>query len=80
MVMQTGNPNLFGRQCHFRWFHFSWGLTYNLFGDKLLGLGLFPQDIYATREFSRHNLLSAIQGVYHFYYLETAWYKTVVRT
>ncbi|KAF7776020.1 hypothetical protein Agabi119p4_4413 [Agaricus bisporus var. burnettii] len=27
----------------------SWGLTYNLFGDKLLGLNLFPQDVYTTQ-------------------------------
>lgn len=31
----------------------SWGLSYNLFGDKLLGLKLFPQSVYAMREFFR---------------------------
>ncbi|KAJ7507955.1 hypothetical protein B0H11DRAFT_1969465 [Mycena galericulata] len=27
----------------------SWGLSYNLFGDKLLGLNLFPQSVYAEQ-------------------------------
>ncbi|KAF9451663.1 DUF1793-domain-containing protein [Macrolepiota fuliginosa MF-IS2] len=27
----------------------SWGLTYNLYADKLLKLNLFPQDIYTTQ-------------------------------
>ena len=29
----------------------SWGLTYNLYGDKLLGLDLFPDSLYQTRAF-----------------------------
>jgi hypothetical protein len=29
---------------------FSWGLTYNLFADKLLKFDLFPQSIYEMRE------------------------------
>lgn len=28
-----------------------WGLSYNLYGDKLLGLNLFPQSVYQMREF-----------------------------
>ncbi|KAF7355439.1 DUF1793-domain-containing protein [Mycena sanguinolenta] len=34
----------------------SWGLSYNLFGDKLLGLNLFPESIYAeqTAWYSTH--------------------------
>ncbi|KAJ7276535.1 DUF1793-domain-containing protein [Mycena haematopus] len=27
----------------------SWGLSYNLFGDKLLGLNLFPESVYAEQ-------------------------------
>ena len=30
----------------------SWGLTYNLYGDKLLKLNLFPDSLYQTRESS----------------------------
>lgn len=29
----------------------SWGLTYNLFADKLLKLNLFPNSIYTMRSF-----------------------------
>ncbi|KAG6830824.1 hypothetical protein H0H92_014476 [Tricholoma furcatifolium] len=29
---------------------YSWGLTYNLYGDKLLGLNLFPESIYTMRK------------------------------
>lgn len=28
----------------------SWGLTYNLFGDKLLKLNLFPESLYESRK------------------------------
>lgn len=27
----------------------SWGLTYNMFGDKLLGLNLFPDSLYESQ-------------------------------
>lgn len=27
----------------------SWGLSYNLYGEKLLGFNLFPQSVFDTR-------------------------------
>lgn len=35
----------------------SWGLSYNLYGDKLLNLNLFPQSVYQMREY--HNYLAS---------------------
>lgn len=29
----------------------SWGLSYNLYADKLLGTNVFPQSIYDLRKF-----------------------------
>lgn len=35
------------------WASISWGLTYNLYGDKLLKLDLFPESIYTLRQSSQ---------------------------
>ena len=37
----------------------SWGLTYNLYADKLLGLNLFPSSIYDQRLCFHHLFLSS---------------------
>lgn len=52
----------------------SWGLSYNLYADKLLKLNLFPASIYSMRKYS----LVAIKDLL-IVSLETAWYKTVAR-
>ena len=51
----------------------TWGLSYNLYGDKLLGLGLFPDSIYEMRAYEL-DVLSAglLTGA-----VETAWYNKV---
>lgn len=30
---------------------YSWGLSYNMLGDKLLGLNLFPASVYEMRRY-----------------------------
>ncbi|KAJ7765010.1 hypothetical protein DFH07DRAFT_371236 [Mycena maculata] len=53
----------------------SWGLSYNLFGDKLLGLGLFPASVYAeqTEWYASHaNEFGLILDTRHTY-TKTDW-------
>ncbi|KAJ6515750.1 hypothetical protein C8R45DRAFT_217798 [Mycena sanguinolenta] len=53
----------------------SWGLSYNLFGDKLLGLNLFPESVYAeqTAWYSTHaNALGVPLDTRHTY-TKTDW-------
>lgn len=38
----------------------SWGLTYNMYGDKLLGLNLFPTSLYTQREQTLHIQISLL--------------------
>ncbi|KAF9523492.1 DUF1793-domain-containing protein [Crepidotus variabilis] len=51
----------------------SWGLSYNLFADKLLKLNLFPASIYQMRTSSFIHSSFTHLGTF----AETAWYKTV---
>lgn len=38
---------------------FSWGLSYNLYADKLLGTNVFPQSVYDMRK------VVFVQGLFH---------------
>ncbi|KAG6830826.1 hypothetical protein H0H92_014478 [Tricholoma furcatifolium] len=52
----------------------SWGLIYNLYGDKLLGLNLFPESIYTMR---KSTVLP--QDLVAYVFQETAWYANVAQ-
>ena len=55
----------------------TWGLSYNLYADKLLKFNLFPQSVYTERSSS-----SSFRGNYLLIQTstaESAWYKTVGR-
>lgn len=52
----------------------SWGLTYNMFADKLLKTNVFPESVFDMRMIYRQcPLFFSIDRVF----TETAWYKTV---
>ncbi len=51
----------------------SWGLSYNMFADKLLKTNVFPQSLFDLR---KTVIFYSICIVIH-RGLETAWYKTV---
>lgn len=55
----------------------SWGLSYNLYADKLLGTNVFPSSVFEMRTFwSFYKVGSST----HVAPTETAWYSTAANS
>ena len=56
-------------------FIISWGLAYNLYGEKMTGLSIFPESVYNTSEL--HSFIPSKKiHIYCPLLLVTAWYQT----